>query len=140
VSSRPSQFYALPKLEGEQRKKALQEPGPSWREYAQRELLRWWFGLAVLIFDGWIIAAFLLPLDLPLMLSLLALATYLELLGWRLLWYEPHPETPWRSSFLHSRWFYPVAFGRWSKAAENARAGRPVAPGEPAEHGAEEFL
>lgn len=140
MSSRPSRFYDLPRLEGEDRDKALRDAGPTWREYATRELLRWWYAVAVLIVDAWILSAFIRPLDLFVMIPSLAGATYLELLGWRYLWYEPRADEIPGEGFLHSRWFYPVPLGRWSKAAARRRSGLPPEPKTPVDRGAEEFL
>ncbi|MEM0140963.1 MAG: hypothetical protein QXN66_02880 [Thermoplasmatales archaeon] len=41
----------LKKLEGEERKKAIDEPGKSWRQWAREDLARYWYVVLCLFID-----------------------------------------------------------------------------------------
>ena len=41
----------LRKLEGEERTKAIEEPGKGWKQWAREDLVRYWYVLACLFLD-----------------------------------------------------------------------------------------
>lgn len=123
-----SRFYGMPKLTGKERDEALAEPGPTWVQYFQREFLRWCWGLLIILVDTLIIASFLDPLLLAAMLPALAFATYLELLGYRYLWYRPDPDQESHHTKFVRTWLRPTRFGIWTPEAERVKAGQAPFP------------
>ncbi|MGC8644928.1 MAG: hypothetical protein ACP5UO_01510 [Thermoplasmata archaeon] len=41
----------MKKLEGEERKRAIEEPGKSWRQWAREDLARYWYAILCLFVD-----------------------------------------------------------------------------------------
>jgi hypothetical protein len=97
----------------EEKKRALADPGPPWREWFLFDGAKWWMGLMFLIFDAWIVAGAEEAGLFVLGLVLLVPATYLEVLCWRFLWFRPKDDRPARGGF-HRSWLRPVEFGRWT--------------------------
>lgn len=128
MAGRIRRGLGLPKLEGEERRRAIEHPGPSWREWFYTSFLKAWLGLLFFIVDAWILTAFLSPFAPALLVPSVAAALYLELLLWRYLWYEPDPETERRGEF-HPTLLRPTRLGRWTPEAERLRLGLDPAPG-----------
>lgn len=112
-----------PPLTPEERQKALEDPGPSWREFFFYEFLKWWIGLGFLVADVLLISSFLQPLDLPVLVPALVLALYLEILAWAYLWARPKLEDEGHGRKFQPTWRRPFRFGRWTPEAERIRAG-----------------
>ncbi len=133
----------LPRVDGEARRHAIADPGPSWSEWFYFDVLKVWIALGFLVVDSWIAAAWLQPPNyLGLALSLVG-AVYLEVLGYRALWYRPRATgrsirvdfVPWGSrrpkastgrrdvdaSFPNL--FTPLPYGRWTPEANRVRRG-----------------
>lgn len=96
-----------------EKRRALEDPGPPWREWFLHDGAKWWVGLGFLIVDTWILAGGL-EAGVPALGALLLLpATYLQFLLWRMLWFRPPIDRPVRGDF-HRSWTRPVEFGRWT--------------------------
>ena len=44
-------MFFLKKLEGEERKRAIEDPGKSWRQWAREDLARYWYVVLCLFVD-----------------------------------------------------------------------------------------
>jgi hypothetical protein len=104
----------------EEKRRALEDPGPSWKEWLLQSAAKWWIGLGVLVLDAMLVVEFL---DLGghwlvYLVPALAGAVYAEFLLWRVLWYIP---AEMRRRFVRT-WYRPVPYGRWTPEAEYARA------------------
>ena len=151
----------LPRLDGATRRKALEDPGLSWREWFYYDFLRVWIALGFLVVDSWIAAAWLAPPNYPGLIVSLALALYVEILGYRYLWYRPaatgrsvrvdfvplwstRPRGPTGGREVEPsrrNWFTPVPFGRWTPEADRVRRGlHPFEETDRAGPDASEFL
>ena len=132
--------WMAPPLTENDRRKLIDDPGPSWREYFFHHFLRWWIGLAYLVVDVlivgyWLESGFLVPpgtspgladgLAALEFLVPLGAAIYLEYLGYQYLWYEPSagPSSSVRDA-ERNRWIYPVAYGRWTTPGERVARGQ----------------
>jgi hypothetical protein len=105
----------------EEKRRALADPGPPWREWFLFNGVKWWVGLGFLIIDTWFIVGGLESNGLlALALALLIPVTYLQLLLWRVLWYRPNLDRPARGDY-HRTWLRPVEFGRWTPEGELIR-------------------
>ncbi|MGI0071431.1 MAG: hypothetical protein ACRECT_05130 [Thermoplasmata archaeon] len=107
----------------EEKRRALADPGPGWREWWFQNGARWWLGLGLLIVDAWIIVE---GLDLGAWIALfpaLVGAIYAEFLLWRFLWYVPSYDAPRRRGPFRATWTRPVQYGRWTPEGAAARAG-----------------
>ncbi len=77
-----------------EKRRALADPGPGWREWFLFDGAKWWVGLGYLILDSWVAGFWFETLGansrvvLPLLGSLIG-ALYLELLLFRYLWRRP---------------------------------------------------
>ena len=113
----------------EDQKRALADPGPTWKEWFLYRGSKWYIGLLCLILDGVEIASFLpfVPpyyVRGPELVGVLAPTLYLEFLLYRYLWYVPPQEQGHsRSARFRSTWLRPVEFGRWTAEAARIRAG-----------------
>ncbi|HZY70829.1 MAG TPA: hypothetical protein VFF67_07635 [Thermoplasmata archaeon] len=116
-----------PPLTPEERKQLLEDPGPTWREFFLFEFMKWWLGLAFLVVDVILVSSFFHPLNLVILVPLLAIALYLEVLAWSYLWTRPKPEQG-RSREFQPTWHRPFRFGRWTPEAERLRAGLDPVP------------
>jgi hypothetical protein len=114
-----------------EKKAALEDPGPPWREWALHSGAKPYVGLGFLIVDGWIAGYFLfIDLYLPI-IPCIAAALYLEYLAWQYLWYRP--EVFRRTAHRRSTrwWIHPVHYGRWTPEADLAHQGEFVSAGQP---------
>jgi len=110
----------------DEKRRALADPGPSWREWWFHSGSKWYVGLAFLIFDVWVVGFGLEIGLLSVAIGLFVLALYGEFLLYRYLYYEPEidvtgPRTPFRRT-----WYRPVEYGRWTAEGEVLRAGGTV--------------
>ena len=118
----------------EEKRRALRDPGPSWREWFFYDHARWWVGLGFLIVDAWIITAFVQNSSITAdgvveAFASLAVATYLQILLYRYLWRRPS-DAPRRARFRPS-WKALTEVGRWTPEGERLRRG--VATTSPAD-------
>ena len=120
----------------EEKKKALEEPGPSWRDWLYYEAFKWWLAIALLVVDSWVVAQWLelsatVGVNLAVVGAVLSIlgAIYVEFLLYRYLWYRPHPDAPRlrRGQFRRS-WMRPVEYGRWTPEAKRVREGLAAEP------------
>ncbi len=109
----------------EEKRQALKDPGPTWREWFFFEATKWWIGLGLFILDIWIVIGWAEAGSLLLGLGILAVALYLEFLLARYLWHRPAEHRARRGTF-HPTWYLPVEVGIWTPEAAELRAGRPV--------------
>lgn len=122
VRSRLKEFFGIAEVDPETRHAALQEPGPSWTEWAKGPLSKTYLALGFFVADILILVTGLQPLD-PIPLLAVVLAIYLEYLLWQYLWYRPHPDKESRVNRFHPTLLRPTRFGRWTPEGERARAG-----------------
>lgn len=121
----------------EEKRRALEDPGPTWREWFFHSAAKVWIGLGFLVVDAWLLVACLDVGVWQAAVPVLAAALYIEFLVYRYLWYSPNEFRP--SHRFHRTWYRPVAYGRWTLEAEYVRAhpGAAVADDAPR---ADEFL
>ncbi len=121
--------YMAP-LSDEERRRAIEEPGPSWTEFLLFSYLKWLLGMGFLIADSTILLTFLLPLDPFALAVTFALALYLEYLLWQYLWHRPPLQEGRRfvDPDFRSSWHHPVAYGRWTPEAKAVREGADLSP------------
>jgi len=97
----------------QEKREALDNPGPPWKEWFLHDGAKWWVGLGFLVIDTWFIVGGLQAGETALGLLLLIPATYLQFLLWRFLWYRPESDRPVRGGFRRT-WIRPTEFGRWT--------------------------
>jgi hypothetical protein len=102
--------------------RALQEPGPSWRTWMLQSALRWYYMLGVLVADVQIVVTWFELSSVVGMVISLAVATYLEFLLYRYLWYRPRSEVRPSRPFRRT-WLKPAEYGRWTPEADLVQAG-----------------
>lgn len=125
----------LPRLDGEERARALAEPGASWRQWFLYSFLKAWGLLGFFIADVFILAEFGDPF-LPWALApSLAAAFYAEYVLYQVLWHRPSLDAlmAQRRGFRRT-WHHPVPYGRWTIEAERAHAGLPTLPADEEPH------
>ena len=128
----PEHSASVDLTEEEEKKRALAEPGPTWKEWLYFTAFRWWFGILFLVVDSWVVVEFL---EIGSVVGLLAgaiAAVYLEYLLYVYLWRRPVPTRHVR--LRRARW-PPVEVGRWTPEAFAARAAgvRPTLPRDTAD-------
>jgi hypothetical protein len=118
-----------------EKKAALADPGPPWREWFLRSALKWYLGLGFLIVDGILFDSWLVAGLWQVGLVSLALALYAEVLVWQYLWYRPAEVRPGYHRAPRRLWIHPVRYGRWTPEADLARHGGtpPIDQPEPSE-------
>lgn len=123
---------SVAETEEEEKRRALAEPGPSWKEWLYFTAFRWWLGIVFLIVDSWVVVEFLELGNLLALVAAVLGALYLEYLLYVYLWRRPEPTL--HARMRRHRW-PPVEVGRWTPEAFAARAQgiRPAAPSEPAD-------
>jgi hypothetical protein len=106
----------------EEKRQALLQPGPTWREWFLYDAMKWWLAILYLIVDSWIVVAWIGNDTITLLtvtgtLLSLALAFYLEILLYRYLWRRPDErETAGRERF-HPGWLALREAGIWTPEA-----------------------
>jgi hypothetical protein len=111
----------------EEKRRALAEPGPSWREWWFFHASKWYVVLGLLVVDVWVVGSWLEIGQVAAALISLPLLFYGDLLLYRYLYYRPDLEVRRRRPAFHRTWLRPVEFGRWTPEAELLRAGGTVA-------------
>ena len=100
----------------EEKRRAREEPGLSWRDWLYFSGFRWWSVIAFLVLDSWVAVEWIsLGIYLAIAPSLL-LAAYAEFLLYQVLWYRPELPLPRRRPGERFRpsWVRPVEVGRWT--------------------------
>jgi hypothetical protein len=114
----------IPSVDEDTRKAALEEAGPSWKEWFYLSFARVWILLGLFNVDAILVATWLNPFQPgPLALSLVV-ALYLEFLLYQFLWHQPDPEKEYLHPDFHPTWRRPVRFGRWTPMAMRVRRGQ----------------
>ncbi|HEV2519666.1 MAG TPA: hypothetical protein VGX00_03480 [Thermoplasmata archaeon] len=155
-------WFGFPKIDPEEKQRALSDPGPGWKEWAMSSFAKTYLALGFLIADGILVASWIAPgPNLIGLLGSAALALYLEYLLWQYLWYVPRaasegPADPRLQGLVGSnpaansegdaeRWthvarrvFHPFPIGRWTAEARRIRQG--LAPEPSAGPDPREFL
>lgn len=124
------QFRIIVDQVAAEKKAALEEPGPSWREWGLHSALKWYVGLGFLIVDG-LLVDFWTGQAVYLGLLSLIPAVYAEYLLWQYLWHRPEEAHPGHRRQRRSPWIHPVRFGRWTPEAELARKGELIPSDQP---------
>ncbi|HKV90489.1 MAG TPA: hypothetical protein VJQ43_04735 [Thermoplasmata archaeon] len=115
----------------EERRRALEDPGVSWREWFYFTFLKTWLGLGFLVADALLASAWAESRNYLGLAVSLAAVVYLEFLAFRYLWTRPGGSEQRKSSFARS-WHRPVWAGRWTPESwypERYRAPQPGASG-----------
>lgn len=103
-----------PKLTPEERQKAIDAPGPSWKEWAYETGLKPWYGLLLLILDTFVIGTFLegpsLAWKWAAVVAIVPLG-YADYVAWAFLWAKLPTDPTLRRDF-HPTWKHPFAVGR----------------------------
>jgi hypothetical protein len=114
----------------EEKRLALQDPGPSWGEWFYYDAAKWWVILGFLIVDAWVVVACFgsaVPLiTLPAVVG----ALYVEFLTYRYLWYVPDADSPRIRRKFRPSWVRLVRYGRWTPEAAFAKASPAAADAE----------
>jgi hypothetical protein len=104
----------------EEKRRALEDPGPSWSEWWYQSASKWWIGLAFFIADAWLVVECLDLGNIYLIGPVLLGAIYVEFLLTRYLWYTPSEVR--RNRKFRRTWYRPVPYGRWTAEAAYFRA------------------
>jgi hypothetical protein len=114
----------------EENRRAIRDPGPSWKEWFLYDGAKWWVALVFLIVDSWIVTGWFSYGTitrtgvLGAVLSLV-LALYLEVLAYRLLWRRPSEDGSRRGQRFRPGWTALREVGFWTPEAARFRAGGP---------------
>jgi hypothetical protein len=120
----PPRFFPR-KITGEERRRAIEEPGPSWKRWALDTGLKPWVALGFLILDGGVfLTLYGSGTEWGYILSgpTVAGALFLNYLAWQYLWHEPRDgESParFRRTLLH-----PFYMGRFNERYADWKANR----------------
>ncbi len=122
LRSQLKEFFGIADVDSDTRRAALQEPGPTWTQWAKGPFSKAYLALGFFIGDTLLLVTGLQPTD-PLILLSLVPVLYLEFIAWQYLWYRPDPNRESRVNAFHPTPFHPVRFGRWTPEGERAQAG-----------------
>lgn len=123
----------------EEKRQALAERGPSWKEWWYYSASKWYLVLGFLILDVWVVGSFTeasLWLAVP---PSVVLVVYGEFLLYQYLYRRPAPGEGRSRGPFRRTWLRPVQFGRWTPEAATIRAGG-TPPGAAEGPRPEEFL
>ncbi len=106
----------------EEKKLALIDPGPSWKDWFFHSHAKMWVGLGFLIVDAFIFGTWLSDGSFPESrivgaVLCLAAALYVEVLLWRYLWRVPADDAQILGSRFRPGWTALREFGRWTPEA-----------------------
>ncbi len=116
----------------QEKRLALLDPGPTWKEWFFHSHAKLWVGLSFLILDAFIFGTWISDGSFPAShivgaaLSL-AVGLYGEVLLWRYLWRVPGDDEPILGSRFRPSWKALREFGRWTPEAAELRAHPPAA-------------
>lgn len=125
----------------EDKRKALLEPGPNWKQWFFYQGMKWWLPVLFLIVDSWIAASWIgndsfAAANVLGMVVSLVLAVYLEGLAYLYLWREPSDQEAATGGRFRPGWRGLREYGRWTPEGERRR--RWAASSPPSEPGAPE--
>jgi hypothetical protein len=107
----------------EEKRRALADPGPSWRVWWFHHAAKWYVVLGLLIADLWLVTLGVETGGLAFALVALAGLLYLEFLLYRFLWYRPRDEGRRAVGAFRPTLVRPVRYGRWTPEADYVRSG-----------------
>ncbi len=107
----------------EEKRRALADPGPSWREWWFHHAAKWYVLLGLLIGDLWLVTLGVETGGLAFALVALIGLLYGEFLLYRFLWYRPRDEGRHAAGSFRPTFLRPVRYGRWTPEADYVRAG-----------------
>jgi|GEM_PF-476266 len=123
----------------EEKRQALADPGPSWRDWWFFHASKWYILIGLLVVDAWVVGIFFeVGLWAAGVLSLFALF-YVNYALYCFLYFRPDPEAPRRRGKFRRTLIHPFEYGRWTPEAELVRSGGMLDPGESGPR-PEEFL
>lgn len=103
----------------EEKRLALRDPGPSWREWWFYSASKWYVVLGMLIVDSWAMFSWY-QVGIPLAgVGTLVGAVYAEFLLYEYLWYRPGDRSPAAARRFRRTWYRPVRRGRWTPEARS---------------------
>lgn len=118
-----ARFWAAQERTEEEKRSALAEKGPPWKEWWFYSASKWYVILLFLVGDVWALVTWLDSGASYLALVLLALV-YLEFLLYQYLYYRAPAPSRRRGASFRRTWYRPVEFGRWTPERERARVQR----------------
>lgn len=107
-------MFGIARLRGEEREKAIAEPGLSWKEWALTTGLKPWFALLLLILDSFVLASLIEVPELTyrvVALVLLLPIVYSNVVAYLYLWARP-PANLRHASKFHPTLLHPFLIGR----------------------------
>ena len=108
-----------------EKRAALVDPGPSWKEWFYFSALKTWIFVALLIVDVWVVVTFLEAALWTALIASVIVMAYVEFLLWQYLWHRPDAEIRrGRHGTFHATWYRPVHYGRWTPEGTAARSGQ----------------
>jgi hypothetical protein len=123
--------------EQEAKRRALEDPGASWKEWLYFVAFKWWLAIVFLILDSWVVTIFLQTRDWFGLGGATVAAIYLEYLLYGYLWRRPDPRHP--EASLRGRW-PPYGVGRWTPEGFRLRGQHSAAVSGEASPDPREFL
>ena len=112
----------------EEKRRALADPGPGWKEWFLQSAAKWWMATLFLVVDSWIAALWFDPWNLYGLLPSILAALYLEYVAYAYLWHRPSEEGLGRRGTFRRTLLVPFEYGRWTPEADRVRAGGPLRP------------
>jgi hypothetical protein len=103
-------------LSPEERQRAIEEPGESWRTWFLTTGLKPWIVLLLLIIESLGIVSMLQVLSgaaALLVLGPLVALLYVDILFWNFLWRVPSLDE-WKTGEFRNSWWQPFKIGRWT--------------------------
>ncbi len=110
----------------QEKARALEEPGPSWRTWWFQRALRGYYLLGMLIVDVQVVVGWYEVGSAVGLVVCLVIAVYLEFLLYRYLWYRPRADAAPPRGRFRPTWVRPSEYGRWTPEADLVRAGHPI--------------
>ena len=115
----------------EEKRLALDDPGPSWREWFLFHGAKWYVALGFLVVLSWEVLYVFPPTNVSALVvaPVIVVTLYADVVLWQYLWYRPHGASPslsTRHAPFRSRLLTPFVCGRWTPEAAELRAGRPI--------------
>lgn len=110
----------------QEKQEALEDPGPSWRDWLYFSAFKWWLVIALIAIDGWIAGFWIEVPNVYGLAGSLVVAVYVEFLLFQYLWYRPDPEERPPKGGFRPNWHRPVEFGRWTPERHLAASGHPA--------------
>jgi hypothetical protein len=107
-------------LVAEEKRRALADPGPSWREWWFYSASKWYLAVALFVLDAWLFGAALEASLFAVGLLAMVPTFYAEFVLWQYLYSRTPVGAPTR---FRPTWSRPVRFGRWTAEGHAIRHG-----------------